>query len=107
MSNKRISTLFVLLLQVPVLIGCAIVPDDSYYNWYKQGEELKYIKMHKSSKKDIAKLCKHNEYAVACTLMNFKDSTCDIHTTYDIEHIPEKILNHEMKHCKGLNHIEK
>lgn len=107
-DTKRYSrVLNKILLVFVALTGCAVVPDDSYYTWYKQGEELKEIKIHKVSKEFIKSVCGHNEYAVACTLMNFSESTCDIYSTYEVNAIPEKILNHEMKHCKGLNHIEK
>lgn len=95
-----------LILVCCALAGCAVVPDDSYYTWYKQGDELKNIKVHKVDKEFIKSICRHNQYVIACTLMNFQESTCDIYTEYDTDKIPEKIINHEMNHCKGFNHYE-
>jgi len=88
------------------LAGCAVVPDDSYYTWYKQGEELKDINVYKVDKEFIKTICRHNQYVIACTLMNFNEGICNIYTTYDTDKIPKKILDHEMKHCNGMNHYE-
>lgn len=88
------------------IAGCAFVPPDSYYTWYKQGDELNKVNFHKVSNNEISKLCGHNRFAIACTLMNFNTSTCDIFTIYEGKEIPANILTHELKHCAGFNHKE-
>lgn len=100
-------------LLILLLTACAsLAPRDSEYNWYKSDRpELPYkVVVVDEWNEDVRNSsCGKHLLLHACAIMYWETDTqvyteCIIYTKY--KKLPEFILQHEIKHCKGWDHKE-
>lgn len=101
---------YLMLFVIMILQGCAsLAPKDHEYTWYKSDRpELPYrVEVVEEWPEDVRKYCGKHFVLHACAVFYWEIETkiytkCVIYTKY--KNMPQFLLEHEIKHCKGWNH---